>query len=128
VKTRIYFIDSYHQVWSAVVKSEVEDDPDIMDLSLIVRFKLKVYFTIIVQKEMKQKDSKMTDERKERLARFLHEDGTRYSKFPELAPYFALPYIKESNHPIIADIQSVIITLTILFLISIMMNIYTFIG
>lgn len=99
-------------MWSAVVKSEAEDDPDITDLSLIVRFKLKVYFTIIIQKEIKQKDnSKMMEERKERLARFLHEDGTRYSKFPELAPYFALPYIKESNHPIITDIQSVIFIL-----------------
>lgn len=78
-------------------------DPFI-DLELLVRFKLKVYFSVVEHPSMNQEK---ISHRMQRLSNFLHEDGTSYSKFPELAPYFALPYITGNDHPIVADIQTV---------------------
>ena len=60
----------------------------------------------------------------ERLSNFLHEEGTNYAKFPELASYFALPYINGQtaiSHPLL-DVIRKVYTKTLLVGINIFWN------
>lgn len=78
-------------------------DPN-LELALFVRFKLKVYFAVVPNNGNQRS--------LERLSCFLREEGTSYAKFPELASYFALPYIINTempiSHPIVENVRQVI--------------------
>ena len=76
-------------------------DPS-LELALLVRFKLKIYFAVVPNHN--------NNRGMERLSNFLHEEGTNYAKFPELASYFALPYINGQtaiSHPLLDVIRKV---------------------
>jgi hypothetical protein len=45
---------------------------------------------------------------KKKFTNFLEEKGAVYSKFKELAPYFAIPYIENQNHFLLNEILKVI--------------------
>lgn len=81
---------------------------------MLVRFKLQVYFAMYECKRSK------TSKSMEGFADFLRENGADYAKFPELAPYFALPYIiNNPDHYLVVDIRKV---LEATFLYEIFMN------
>ena len=89
------------KIWTTLADApNAPDDPDEdQDQFLLVRFKLQVYFAV-------QSDSM---DSMDKLSLFLQQDGSSYSKFPELAPFFALPYIKSNaEHPLILDIRKVL--------------------
>ena len=85
----------YHKIWRSLTDASDDSDED-QDQCLLVHFKLQVYFAV-------QSDSM------DKLSHFLQQDGSSYSKFPQLAPFFALPYIKNNvEHPLIVDIRKVL--------------------
>lgn len=80
---------------------DADDDPN-QDLFLIVDFKLMVHFTVM--KLLKTKEPNST----EKFSRFLQERGSIYSKYKDLAQYFAIPYITDNpEHFLLLDIQKV---------------------
>lgn len=91
------------QVWESLVGKPEESptDPN-YDLFLLVDFKLQVYFTVL-QLSIKNGD----DEAKTKFSHFLKEKGAVYSKYKELAPYFAIPYIENQNHFLLNEILKV---------------------
>ena len=76
------------------------------ELFLLVDFKLQVHFTVIkLTASNGEKKAKSID----KFARFLQEKGALYSKYKELAPYFAIPYITDNqSHFLLTDIQKVL--------------------
>lgn len=71
-------------------------------LATIVNFKLRVYFAVARSTE----DG--SQETIKKLSEFLHENGTRFSKLSQLAPYYVLPYIEDlADHPLITEIRTV---------------------
>lgn len=84
----------HHEIWRLLTDAS-DDLAEDQDQYLLVRFKLQVYFAV-------QSDSM------DKLSLFLQQDGSSYSKFPQLAPFFALPYIKDNiEHPLLVDIRKV---------------------
>lgn len=85
-----------------VVNSRVEQDEE---LALLVRFKLHVYFASM---QFAKRSEDTTAKSREKFANFLMEEGPNYSQFPQLAPYFALPYIVNNpNHLLLVEIRKV---------------------
>lgn len=77
------------------------------DLFLLVDFKLQVHFTVI---KLTTSNGDKKARCIEKFSRFLQEKGSLYSKFKELAPYFAIPYITDNQgHFLLTDIQKVTI-------------------
>ncbi len=81
---------------------ESRSDPN-YDLFLLVDFKLQVYFTVF-QISITNGEKKA----RKKFSNFLQEKGSLYSKFNELAPYFAIPYIENQNHFLLNEILKVI--------------------
>lgn len=96
-------IEYYAQVWESLVGITEESitDPN-YDFSLIVDFKLKLYFTVL-QMSIANGEKKA----KKKFANFLQEKGSVYSRFNELTPYFAIPYIENQNHFLLKEILKV---------------------
>ena len=93
------------QTWESLVQASAEESID-QSLSLLVHFKLRVHFA--VYHLTSDADPQTKSHSMGRLTSFLQENGTKYSKFPELAPYFAIPYIRDNaDHPLLADIRKV---------------------
>lgn len=92
------------KLWGSLMGNPEDSsaDPN-QDLFLLVDFKLKVHFTV-----MKLLTSN-EDNSIEKFSRFLQEKGSIFSKFKELAPYFAIPYITDNpKHFLLLDIQKVL--------------------
>ena len=91
------------QVWESLVGKPEESlaDPN-YDLFLLVDFKLQVYFTVF-QTSINNAEKKA----RKKFSNFLQEKGSVYSKFNELAPYFAIPYIENQNHFLLNEILKV---------------------
>lgn len=95
------------KLWASLVdkadNSLVEHDEE---LALLVRFKLHVYFANVQFTERNQESSARC---MEKFADFLKDEGASYSQFPDLAPYFALPYILNNpNHSLLLEIRQVV--------------------
>ncbi|XP_046654771.1 lisH domain-containing protein ARMC9-like [Daphnia pulicaria] len=92
--------EKFFEVWESLVGKPEESlaDPN-YDLFLLVDFKLQVYFTVF-QTSINNAEKKA----RKKFSNFLQEKGSVYSKFNELAPYFAIPYIENQNHFLLNEI------------------------